>query len=116
MTWYWGKWSKYLQEKVAVEEARDPSSVTVTNKFYCTTTTTTREYWGEDQLIKSVIGFLGLGCSIRTGNLLDVMVCQRMAYGPTELKAFIQKLRQEVNKAYPECRWDTSPISLYLWK
>lgn len=44
MTWYWGKWSKYLQEKVAIEEDRDPPSVTVVNKFYCTTTTTTKKY------------------------------------------------------------------------
>lgn len=112
MTWYWGQWSKYLQEKVAIEEARDPSSVTVVNKFYCTSTTTTKEYWSEDQLIKNIANFFKLGCSTRTANVLDLMVCQRMDYNTAQLKAFVQKLRSEL----PECKFETTPEGLYIWR
>ena len=116
MTWYWGKWSKYLQEKVAKEEARDPSSVTETNKFYGTTTTTQKEYWSEDQLTQNILKFLKLDNVLRTGNLLDVLVTQRKAYTVDRLKAYIVDLRQKVSKAYPECKWDCSPEGLYIWR
>lgn len=112
MTWYWGQWSKYLQEKVAIEEARDPSSVTEVNKFYCTSITTTKEYWSEDQLIKNIANFFKLGCSTRTANVLDLMVCQRMGYNTTQLKAFIQKLRSGL----PGCKFETTPEGLYIWR
>lgn len=111
MTWYWGKWSKYLQEKVAIEETRDPSSVTVVNKFYCTTTTTTKEYWSEEELIKNISNFFKLGCSTRTANVLDLMVYQRMGYDTAKLKAFVQKLRSSL----PGRRLESTPEGLYLW-
>ena len=112
MTWYWATWSKYLQERVAIEEARDPSSVTVVNKFYCTSTTTTKEYWNDDQLIKNIANFFKLGCSTRTSNVLDLMVCQRMSYNTAQLKAFVQKLRSGL----PGCRFETTPEGLYIWR
>lgn len=112
MTWYWGQWSKYLQEKVAVEEARDPSAVTVENKFYCTTTTTKKEHWSEDQLIKNIANFFKLECSTRTANVLDLMVCQRMSYSPAQLKAFIQKLRSSL----PGYKFETTTEGLYIWR
>lgn len=111
MTWYWGKWSKYLQEKVAIEEARDPSSVTVVNRFYCTTTTTTKEHWSEEELIKNISNFFKLGCCTRTANVLDLMVCQRMGYDTAQLKAFIQKLRSSL----PGLRFESTPEGLYIW-
>lgn len=111
MTWYWGKWSKYLQEKVAIEEARDPSSTTVVNKFYCTTTTTTKEYWSEGELIKNIFNFFKLGCGTRTANVLDLMVCQRMGYDTAKLKAFVQKLRSGL----PGRRFESTPEGLYIW-
>ena len=112
MTWYWGKWSKYLQEKVAIEEARDPSSVTVVNKFYCTTTTTIKKYWGEEELIKNISNFFKLGCSTRTANVLDLMVCQRVGYDTAQLKAFVQKLRSSLSG----CRFESTPGGLYIWR
>lgn len=111
MTWYWSSWSRYLQEKVAIEEARDPSSVTVVNKFYCTTTTTIKQYWSEEELIKNISNFFKLGCCNRTANVLDLMVHQRMGYDTAKLKAFIQKLRSGL----PKCRFESTPEGLFIW-
>lgn len=110
MTWYWGRWSQILQKGVEAEEARDPSSITIVNKLYCSTTTITKEFWSEDQFIKNLDNYLKLKCAVSTANLLDVMIGQRMSYDVTKLKAFIQKLRSR----FPHCKFETSPEGIYL--
>jgi pimeloyl-CoA synthetase len=116
MTWYWEAWSKYLKDQVAKEEQRDPSRVETYNKFYNSTTVTQKTFWTEDELIKHVVRYMQTKSVTRTANLLDVMVGQRMDYDPSQLKAFVLKMKEQVKKECPKARWDTTEQGFFLWR
>lgn len=113
---YYRRWSQYLKAGVAEAEERDPSRKETFNKLYQQTTVEQKTFWSEKELIKHLTQYMSSKGLCKTGNLLDIMVGQRMGYGPDQIKTFLGAVKQAFKDNEVTAQWETTPEAIYLLK
>lgn len=103
-----------MKAGVAEAEERDPSRKETFNKLYHQTTVEQKTFWSEKELIKHLVKYMSSKGLYKTGNLLDIMVGQRMGYEPVQLKAFLEELKQVFKASGVTVQWETTPEAICL--
>lgn len=113
MTMYYGLWSVIVRRAVAELEKRDPSRVETKNGLSGQVTVTLKPHWSQEELIAQLVRYMAKP-QVRTANILDIIIGQRMALNPMQMKELILTLLKEIRKQRPGVRMETTKNAVYL--